>query len=382
MVWCPKTKNKTWVMRQNGKVMITGNCEINAPRYVRLIRNLPAEGEGHGRLAKVFGKKTVGKGTTLILKASMLYAAVMLFNATFFPDEEEELGESHRRQLHLILGRNPDGTIRTMRFQGALSDALSWFGGEDIVSDVKDLAQRKKTFKEKGGEALLAPIIKIIHGIRPDMKVAAEMLSGRSFYPDPFFPRPIRDKWEHIARLFSLNAIYKAAVGKPRRGMTAWDRLQSDIMSLGFYTSDPGESAYYDVKKWSYDYLEDEGVEKPGIIPTTRSNALYYYKQALKYGDLQAAARYLKKYEELGGTEKGRKISVKASMPLGSLPKKMRKGFKESLDKKQLETLNKAEEWYNRTYKEGKKTSGIPSRPQGFKPPSYKPVTYKPRTLR
>ena len=58
-------------------------------------------------------------------------AAASLYNAMNFPDEEEELSEYERRQMHLILGRRDDGTIMTVRVQGAFSDALSWFDLQD-----------------------------------------------------------------------------------------------------------------------------------------------------------------------------------------------------------------------------------------------------------
>jgi hypothetical protein len=69
-------------------------------------------------------KKAVAKGEGLVIKANLLFGAVMLWNMLMFPDEEDELGDAGRRQLHIILGRRDDGTTITLRFQGALSDAL------------------------------------------------------------------------------------------------------------------------------------------------------------------------------------------------------------------------------------------------------------------
>jgi hypothetical protein len=339
-------------------------CEVNAPRYVRLIRNLKHEDQGVKKGARITGlvsAKIAWKGTKLAVKATALMAAVMVWNRAVFPDEEDELGEAHRRQMHLILGRRSDGTIITLRFQGALSDALSWFGGEDIASDIKDIVDKKVPISEKAKDAALAPVIKVIQGLRPDIKVPAELLAGESYYPDPFFPRPIRDKWEHIARLFSLNSIQGYLAGKPKRGGTLGGQLLSDIIALGFYTSDPGESAFWNTKKKTFDYLDKLDVQKPRITPTDKANAMYYYKRALKYGDLKAAEKYLRIYIDKGGTPKGMRLSIKTSEPLGSLTKKDKLKFIKTLTEKEKETLAIAEKWYRETYKSPKVTIPWPT---------------------
>src|SRR3990172_11318842 len=81
------------------------------------------------------------KAACLTFKTLMLYMLVNLWNSTFFPEEEREIGMSGRRQLHLILppGRRSDGTVFTIRLQGALSEDLSWFGLEDFPHDFIDV---------------------------------------------------------------------------------------------------------------------------------------------------------------------------------------------------------------------------------------------------
>ena len=320
--------------------------EVNAPRYVRLMRNLKHEGKSTNYLTGAMA----WKATKLGLKASALMAAVILWNMTFFPDEWDEMGDAKRRQLHLILGRHDDGSIRSIRFQGALSDALSWFGAEDIVSDIEDVTERKVPVLDKVGEALSAPFVKLWQGARPIEKMVAETVMGQSTYPDPGYPRPIRDRAEYIARTFSLDIPYGWIAGKPKRGDGVTGQLLHDVLSLGSYTTDTGETAYYDVKKWQRNFLDRYGVEKPSISPTSKGNALYYYKQALKFGDVDAAKVYLEKYYDLGGNRSGIKLSIKLSHPLGGLPKKMKGKFLNELNPKQYETYQRALDWYKRTY--------------------------------
>jgi hypothetical protein len=182
------------------------------------------------------------------------------------------------------------------------------------------------------------------------VKVAGEVIGGQGWYPDPFNPRPIRDKLEHVARTFSLDSVYRWVAGKPKRGDTTGEQLVNDLMALGFYNSDPGESAYYDTVKRVMDYQEKQGKEMPAVIPTDKANALYYYKQGLRYGDLKAAEKYLRLYYELGGTEKGMVQSVKRTHPLGGLAEKDWRPFLATLSPEEMESFRLALKWYNDTY--------------------------------
>ena len=328
--------------------------EINAPRYVYMMRNTKYEnrsaGSAVGRAAAVGGKKVVLEAGKMALRASMLMGAVLLWNMTVFPDEEEELGEAGRRQLHIILGRREDGTIITLRFQGALSDALSFFGLEDWPDDIKDVAQGKQTVLDKLKDATLALLNRAVHSIRPDATMMGEVISGRKFYPEVTRPMPIRDTAEHVLKLFKLDHVYDYIAGKPKRGNTVAEHMAHDLAQLFVYESDPGEQAYYDTRKMVFDWLAKQGDERPSATPTKRGNALYYYRRALKFGDLQAAEKYLEKYYEMGGRPKYLKKSIEMAHPLSSISKSKRLRFRQSLKPDQEETLGRALDWYHTTY--------------------------------
>ena len=330
--------------------------EINAPRYVRLIRNLPHEGELQGKPAKVLGWKVAKGASKLAIKATLLYTAAMLWNHTFFPDEEDELERGGRRQLHLILGRREDGSIISLRFQGALSDALDWFGAEELPYDVMDVAAGRATIKEKLREkgwvperveefADIPPVRRLWHGAIPFTKTIGETVMGRSTWPTPSEARPIRDRLEHVLRTVSLDMPYRHLVGKPTRG------LGQDLMSVFTYTTDPGEAAYYTIRSLATDWLRAQGQEQGTWLPTAKSNALYYYKQALKYGDKKAAAKYRAEYKRLGGIERGMRQSLRMTHPLGFIAKKKRRAFISQLTPYERETYEMAVRWFQRTYK-------------------------------
>ncbi len=187
--------------------------EINMPRYVYLMRNLKAEDRHaeaasvRARMAGIIGKKVLMGSLKLALKANILMGAVLLWNVLRFPDEWEEIGEQGRRQLHLIVGRRDDGSIMTIRFQGALSDALSFFGLEDWPADIQDIFKGKASIQEKMAEVPKAAVTKTIQGIRPEPKLLFETLTKETTYPDPFNPRPIHDTIEHVLRTFSLDGF-------------------------------------------------------------------------------------------------------------------------------------------------------------------------------
>ena len=152
--------------------------EINMPRYVYLMRNLRSE-DRHSdaakvrrRMAGIVSAKVAKGGALLALKANLLMGAVLLWNMLLHKDEWEELGEAKRRQVHLIIGRTDDGTIQSIRFQGALSDALSFFGLEDWPADIVDISKGKATIQDKIIEAPKALATKAIEGIRPEPKNA------------------------------------------------------------------------------------------------------------------------------------------------------------------------------------------------------------------
>lgn len=328
--------------------------EINAPRYWRMFKNLSIEGEPRARRLSALGVVASKKAAFLTLKTFMLYGMIHLWNALVWPKEEEELGEAGRDQLHIILGRRADGSIISLRLQGALSDALSWLDLHDFPEDVRDLATGKKTPYKFAAEMGKAPINRMVQAIRPDIKLPGEVLTGRQLYPDVFDPRPIRDPAEHVARALSLDTFYRRAAGRPMKEGDLAGQVWRDILGTFTYTADPGEIAYYKARDLANEYLKAKNIDQPPHDPTDRSNALFYYKQAVKLGDAEAAERYLQRYKDLGGSAKGLKISVQRAHPLAALPRKEMVKFMNRLDEGERETVQRATRWYKETYKQGR----------------------------
>jgi hypothetical protein len=326
--------------------------EINAPRYVQLLKNAGIE-QGtsrRGAQARVVGAlagkaalKTAGKTAVWGARAAGMYALVNLWNHVMFPDEERELAVKSD-QLHLILGRNEDGTIRSVRFQGALSDVLGWVGLEDFPQDAMELAEGSKSWGDQAQEMATAPVNRLVNAAYPLLKTPAEAITGKSLYPNVTEPRSIRDPLGHVARALDVEMPYNYLTDKPSRG---WQR---NVESVATYTVDPGQLAYTRVQDLVSQWQKSKGRPTGVMSRSPRSDALYYYKKSLQYGDTGKADRWKAKYMELGGKEEGIEESVKRAHPISTIPAAEREEFLKSLARRDRQAVTDAEGWYNKVY--------------------------------
>jgi hypothetical protein len=319
--------------------------EINAPRYYRLLKNTRWEnGNTTSKTVGRAGAITASNALKLSAKMMILMGLVSLWNSLFFDDEDKELTEMGNRQLMLIVGRRDDGSIITVRINGAFSDMLSWAGLEDAPRDIKELKEGTSTVGDKVKEAGEAFINKFAQGVMPIEKTAIESIIGYSTYPNILKPRPIRDKGENVARFVSMDKVWRLMTKKPTRG---WDEL----VHLAAYSNDPGEIAYYTMRQKITEFLDDNEVNRPSITPSDRSNVLFYYKQAIKWGDKKAEEHWLQKYYNMGGTDQGLKSSITKGELISIVPKDLREKWEKSLTPDEKELYDIANKWYDNMYK-------------------------------
>jgi predicted RNA methylase len=349
--------------------------EINAPRYVRLLKNARHEGEGSASTARAAAALGIGtafraglKIGAFALKAHILFMLVNLWNKSRFPDEDRKVN-TNRRQLHIILGHRKDGTIITMRFEGALADALEWFDLDDYPQDIADLYSGKKDLADMGAEAIKAPINRIVQSWEPVSKTLFEVVLGKSSFPELFEEgksfklrgRPIRNRLEHAARTLSMDWLVRrvSRLGdKPSPNRPSSELFEGDpgvgkvLDSILLYRTDPGEAAYWYTKHLAIEWEKKNipGSEGVSITPTERSNALYYYRKAITWGDEKAAAAWLKKYGELGGTPTGLRRSIQMAHPLGTLTTDQTTAFLGSLSGVERREVDAGIEWYAQIY--------------------------------
>jgi ADP-Ribosyltransferase in polyvalent proteins/D-alanyl-D-alanine carboxypeptidase/Type III restriction enzyme, res subunit len=346
--------------------------EINLRRYVQLFKNAGREEAGLTGLASRF-TRTAGTaatgfslrmaarvGTAWLIKFAMVnlfMGAVSLWNHLLFPDETEEMRRRGRQQLHLMLGRWSDGSIRSVRVEGAFSDFLEWIGSQNYIEDIFALSRGDITGVEKLWEMGKAPVNKIVQSWEPFFKMGAEQIAGKRAFPDAFRATPIRDRGEHLAGLFSLDGLYSRVTGKPQTGKILSVDTATRLLLLN---TDPGEAAYYDTRENVIKYLKSKHKEQPGMEPTEKQNALFYYKKALQWDDADAAQRWLLEYRRLAG-DKGKLLprdeakdaitaSIQGAAPLAMLSYERQAEFRKSLSPRDRASLHMAEVWYRRTY--------------------------------
>ena len=323
--------------------------EINAPRYVRLLKNTGQEGGSRRRVGAALAGRVALSSAGLAVRANMLLGLVMLFNKTFFEEEDEQI-RRERGQVHLILGRNEDGTIRSLRIQGALSDALDWFR---LSSASADLLAGDRPATDVVADVFKAPVERIYAGSAPIPKTAIEVATGRTVgWPRlfkkgaslKFADRAVRDRGEHAARLLSLQWLYRKSLGIPA------PTIEDYASSLIYYRTDPQQAAYYRMRERVFDWLREQDIQAGSSQPTPRSNALFYWRQALRYEDPEAAERWYNRYIELGGTPKGVRQSIKRQWVLDAVPRRRRREFLATLSADETAMLKQADAWYERIY--------------------------------
>jgi hypothetical protein len=321
--------------------------EVNAKRYYRLVRNAIHE----SRSASEAGRKLLPKALRaspiityrvgkFALKATLLWALLEAWNHLVFPDEEKDLDEKTRSRMHIVLGRRGDGSVIYFDRLGMLGDFLSWFGLDEAPHHVRQLLDNKKTLGEIAVAMAKAPANKLWQGTGLP-KTIAEVATGRNTYPDVFRSRNVRDRWEFLANSFGVGDEYRAVAGKPNRGPGRYAR--------GFfvYEVQPEESAYNEILSLKSDFNRKRGKAADVSAGNDKSNAAYYLKLALRYGDIEAARRYLAEYKLLGGTAQGLQESIKSLSPLAGLSGSDKAEFLNALTPDENERLTKAQMFYD-----------------------------------
>ena len=329
--------------------------EVNFKRYIQLFRNAANDGELATAIGKKFGTSTViasRKVGSLAIKMSAFASALAVYNHTRFPEEEKQLPLDVRTKPHIILGRDEKGDIQYFNRMGTLDDFISWFGMDYAPRIIGQYLNGDKTWKEtlqeQAKETMHAPVNKVIGGAVPFTKLAGELISRKSAFPDIFQAGTIRDRYLHIARSFGLENEYIAMAGKPSRG------YGQSLKNTFIYTVNPGEAAYRTVFDLKNDFLKKLGKTSEGFWLTPTGDALYNMKLSMKYGDKQAFTKYFTEYISLAQQQgrtpeqirQGMKSAIKSMDPLNGLNDQMKASFINGLNKDNQDALLQAYQFY------------------------------------
>jgi len=342
--------------------------EINFPRYVRMMKNASFEEKGGtgSRVAGVVAKKAAVNTAKFGLLASTFPLFISLWNRFIveagFADEEDKRVIDARNQQHLLLYSTDEGRVISLKMQGALTDALEWFGAGSFFNTATDVAFTDDTVADAANEYLSqgewwrGGINRVGTSLTPIIKVPYETASKKKHFPDVLRPAPVRDRAAYLLQNLELgwatmgiNSLYKLAQDFPTSGVTGGGSPARSLWQFVGYTTDTGESAYHYIKAKEHSFYEDKEGEQSGFTTNSKQDALYYHKKAIKWGDTASAERWKKEYLDLGGKASGIKRSVTAAKPLAKV-KKYRREFINSLSDTEKEILQRAEEWYKETY--------------------------------
>gem|GEM_PF-2320521 len=321
--------------------------EINMRRWKQLILNAARDPDTASKVGKslgIKGARAAFRVGSFVIKALGLQAMLMAYNYLLFRDEEEDLPEHVRDQAHIVLGRKKDGSVMYFDRLGALDDLFEWFGVDEWPSITRQYLNKRITLQQAIGEiAMSAPksaFNKAVSGLSPIMKTTGEVIFKKSLYPDALQPTPIRDRGLHVAQALDVDKLYREIAGLPSKGY--W----KSFADIPVYSSDPGETAYFAIRDKSIEYQKKIGKYSAGYSENERSYALYNYKVALRYGDKDAATKYLNLYLAKGGSLKGLKQSLASMHPLGILANADRQGFINQLTPDEHRLFVKAMEYY------------------------------------
>lgn len=271
---------------RRGLIPFYSFTESNMRRYYRFFAN-PIISIAKGDNVKA----NVGNLAKRMATPAAGAVLLALINRVLNEEADDKLPEDVRNRPHITFGEW-NGDVYAFTRVGNLMELLEWVGLDDLEWTEDDWQ---------------APIDKLWDSITPAIKVPFELATGESRYSDFDEPSAIRDRWEYLFNTFGLSDVYKGATGKPMKNGLA-DVLQSMVL----YKYDTMESAYWDIisnkRNW-------QNQASTSVDPTPKSNALYYMKQAIRYGEADKAKKYMKEYFKQGGTGKGIVTSINMMNP-------------------------------------------------------------------
>lgn len=316
--------------------------ETNFKRYGQLFRNALDTGDARAA-AKTAGGAVVKGGLSMVRKMGGIFALTAIlaaWNSLRYPDLEETLPDDVKSKPHLILGKDKDGKTIYFSRLGSLNDFAEWFGLDNAWQDGLDVLNGKKTIMEQLKDMVKSPVNKLLTGIRPEIKTLTELLSGKKFYPDVFDPSNIRDRQQYFAQTLGLGNEYNEIFNMPHKSYA------STIADIFMYKSDPEEAAYWNNLDAKIKYQKSKGDTGEGFYQSNKSNALYNYKLALRYGDEKAQEKFIKLYESYGGNPSQTISSVLTMSPYYGIPTDERSAYRSSLTEKQKKNLELAENYF------------------------------------
>jgi len=331
--------------------------EINMGSYFALMKN--AVKEGYAPKKSIFGAAfSLGKRIALF---NSFYAAVALYNMIFFPDDWEDSIDASKGQLHLILNKKSDGTLQTLKVQGAWYDFLSYLGMESMpyytiasLSNKDNEGVLQARFKEALKTTPLAAFNKITQAALPVPKAMLEIVTKTNLFPNITDPHPLRDRLDPVYKLMGIKNILDEIGDKPQRPSSKGIANTSTniVTSLLLNKLSPEESKYFRTIELAKNFMKANKLSYSITnAPTSpRAESAYFFKQALMFGDEEAALKYATSYFRYKGEIADLKKSINNANPISQIPIKYRNTFFKNLINHDKFIVKSALTWYNKVF--------------------------------
>lgn len=325
--------------------------EVNTKRYFRVLKNSfyddpniaaktgmdVASKFGKGARVTAFAVMRLGK---FALMYGLLQGLLEAWNRLVMGWADDQLPEDIKNSSHITIGMI-NGRVRYLSDLSSVKQFFSIAGIDGKVpfySDVMEVLSGKKTWQEKVNDMLFAPVNTFINSLNPAIKAIWELPTGKSSFPDARNPSTIRDKWEYIFKNVGMENLYKQLAGKPMQD-GSYFKTFSNVVFNSVYT---GDAALWDIYDLKEQFLKEQGIWSGdfSVSKDPKKMAIYYYKQALKMNDTEAAISYLQKYVAAGGTYKTYRQSIKALDPLYNMKGSVQEQFREWLDEDDRKKLD------------------------------------------
>ena len=319
---------------RRGLIPFYSFTESNLRRYYRFLANpiiSIAQGDNRAQNVGNLAKRMATPAVSAIILA--------LINGVLNREADEKLPEDVRNRPHITFGEL-GGNVYAFTRIGNIPELFEWVGLDD-VSIIDVINGNFEGFTNEN--AFMAGLNKLYNSVTPVAKLFIELISGFSFYNGFDEPSIVRDKWEHFFNTFGLSDVYKLVRGKPVKNNNLTDIIQNAVV----YKYDALESAYWDTINNVNNWKGSEGTLRK---PEPHQLALYYAKQAIRYGEADKAKKYVKEFFKLGGTGSGIVDSISSMNPYWGMTsdesKEKRKAFESSLSAVDYEKLQSAVYFY------------------------------------
>lgn len=295
--------------------------ELNHRRAYRYAVNQAGSTEQAARLGNrvLHAMGQAAKATPLVAarvgffaaKVTALEAALQAYNYTQYPDLEESLPEDVRSRPHLILGYDArTGEAQYLGKLGAIPDfyalfglfdnykfGQAWLNGEMSSRDaiVKMYDKTAETFGKSIGPWKQVP--QIVSGVK-------ELPGGKT--------APIRDTADH-----AIGQFLGPTAQRWYRGLKEMPQPGYDVRKHAVTVTNAWEQAYHQ----TMERMDDFQRKGRGLsAQTPAATALYWHRQARRFGDAQLAEKYAFEYIKEGGdAAKGYVNTAKALAPIRDL---------------------------------------------------------------